>query len=127
MPRRDARAMPDAAAPPRNRLHLAAIVILIAGWLAAASVFVTTGASAPAPISGQIQAASPEGGVREQQALERIGGTATVRVVAFNRWVASLWHGRRLAATLAVLASVVAALCWHIADLMAEAGDDDGR
>jgi len=54
------------------------------------------------------------------QQLERLGGRASVRTAEFDQWLSSLWHGRRLAATLAVLGLVVGGACWRIGALMAE-------
>ena len=109
---------------PAQRLRVAAGVVLVAGWLAAAAVYLAAPEPARADAYGGAYAAKPEGSVREQQALERLGGKAAVGAVAFNRWVASLWHGRRLAYTLAAGATVVGLLCLHIAGLMAEDVDD---
>ena len=57
---------------------------------------------------------------REMQQLERLGGRASVRTAEFDQWLSSLWHGRRLAATLAVLGLVLGGACWRIGALMAE-------
>ncbi len=57
---------------------------------------------------------------REMRELERLGGTATVQTVKFDQFMASLWHGQRLAATLAVLGLVVGGACWKLGELMAE-------
>ena len=60
---------------------------------------------------------------REMQQLERLGGRASVQTAEFDQWLSSLWHGRRLAGTLAVLGLVVGGACWRVGGLMAE---DDG-
>jgi hypothetical protein len=60
---------------------------------------------------------------REMQQLERLGGRASVQTAEFDQWLSSLWHGRRLPVTLAVLGLVVGGACWRIGALMAE--DDD--
>lgn len=44
--------------------------------------------------------------------LERIGGKAAVAAAEFNDWFASLWHGRRLAGTLAALSVGASLLCF---------------
>jgi len=61
---------------------------------------------------------------REMQQLERLGGRASVQTAEFDQWLSSLWHGRRLAVTLAVLGLVVGGACWRVGGLMAEGGDD---
>jgi hypothetical protein len=65
----------------------------------------------------------------EASAIARIGGAATVRVVQFDQWLGSLWHGERLAWTIAVLSLLVSGACFYLAGLMDEdVGDeeDDG-
>jgi hypothetical protein len=54
------------------------------------------------------------------QQVERLGGMSAVYALEFHRWFLSLWHGRRLAYTLAALSAAVALLCFYIAGLMAE-------
>ena len=44
--------------------------------------------------------------------LERIGGKAAVAAAEFNDWFDGLWHGRRLAGTLAVLSIGASLLCF---------------
>jgi len=46
--------------------------------------------------------------------LENAGGQAAVLADEFNWWLADLWHGKRLAYSLAVLA-VAAALAFFVA------------
>jgi hypothetical protein len=55
--------------------------------------------------------------------VARLGGTATVQAVRFNLWLASLWHGERLAGTLAVLGLAVGGAFWRIGGLMGEEVD----
>jgi hypothetical protein len=87
------------------------LALLLIGWIAAACVFFTAPADPRADTVAQ---------QREMRELERLGGTATAQTVRFDQWLGSLWHGRRLAATLAVLSLVVAAGCTYVAGLMAE-------
>jgi hypothetical protein len=62
----------------------------------------------------------------EASAIERIGGTATVRAVQLDQWLASLWHGERLAWTIALLSLAVCGGCFYVASLMDEdVGDDE--
>jgi hypothetical protein len=61
---------------------------------------------------------------REMRELARLGGTATVQTVKFDRWVGSLWHGERLGWTLGVLGLVVGGACWKLGELM---GEDDAE
>jgi hypothetical protein len=63
----------------------------------------------------------------EASAIARIGGTATVRAVQFDQWLASLWHGERLAWTIAVLSLVMGGGCFYVAGLMDEDVGEDGE
>jgi hypothetical protein len=93
-----------------QRLGLAvAAVGLVAGLV----VYETAGADTDVDLVAQ---------QREMRQVARLGGTATVQAVKFNGWLASLWQGRRLAFTLAVLGLVVGGACWQIGSLM---GEDD--
>ena len=62
---------------------------------------------------------------REMRELERLGGTATAQTVKFDQWLSSLWHGRNLAVTLAVLGLVLGGACGWVGGLMAEDVGDD--
>lgn len=96
-----------------QRLGLA---IVAAGLAAAAAVHVR-GADDP-----EVDAVEHQ---REMRELERLGGTASVRTAQFDQWLSSLWHGRRLAGTLAALALVVGGGCWRVGALMGEGAEDD--
>ena len=118
--------------PPRSvaasRVRLAAVVVVVVGWLAAAVVFALAradgeqGADAYRVVGGQAYA-SDDASSRELRQLERLGGKAAVLTFKFNRWLTSLWSGRPLAYTLAVLSLLVALGCLHIAGLMTEVAD----
>ncbi len=87
------------------------LALAVAGLVAGAIVYVSASSSADGdPVAQQ----------REMRELERLGGTASVQTVKFNQWMASLWHGQRLAFTLALLGLVVGGACWHVGGLMDE-------
>ena len=105
-----------------NRLHLAALVILAAGLMSAVIVYV---AAVPAMAdAGSYQIVDGQAyrvdSSREMQQLERLGGKASVQTFKFQQWFASLWQGRQLAWTLAVVSMALALLCWHVAGLVDE-------
>jgi hypothetical protein len=100
-----------------GRLRLAALAVLAVGWLLALTVYL---ASAPAADDGGAAAVDTS---TEMLQVERLGGKAAVLTLQFNRWLQTLWHGRRLAGTLAVLSTLMAWLCLHIAELAD--GDED--
>ena len=103
---------------PSRRVRLAGLLVLVLGGIAAAIVLATASRTVAADAPGLADS--------EARTLERIGGKATARTVAFDDWLASLWHGERLGWTLAVLSLVVGGACLHVAGLMGEAveGDD---
>jgi len=114
---------------PASRLYLAGGIILIGGLIAAALVYFLAANQADASaagysiVGGNTYALTLAESTRELQEVERLGGQPAVLVLEFHRWFLSLWHGRRLAYTLAGLSAAVALLCFYIAGLMAE---DDG-
>lgn len=119
-------------APPHRRLHLAGIAILLAGWVCAVCVFVVASGNEDGDASagerrvlnGQVYVVPLEASKRQQQEVERMGGKATVRMAEFEDWLGSLWHGKRLAFTLALLATAIGGSCVYLAGLAAE--DVDG-
>ena len=92
-----------------RRLRVSGIAVLVLGLLAATAIYV----EAKPPADGEIDN-------REAFELARIGGTASVRTVEFDHWLSSLFHGERLAWTVAVLSLVACGACLRIAGLMAE-------
>ena len=91
-----------------QRLGLAIVVL---GLVAAVAVHFTA-------VAGD--AADPVEHRREMREVARLGGTATVRTVEFDRWLDERWHGQGLAVTLAVLGLVVGGACWKLGELMGE-------
>ena len=61
---------------------------------------------------------------REMRELARLGGTASVQTAEFDQWLGSLWHGRNLAGTLAVLGMLAGGACWWLGGLMGEDADE---
>lgn len=101
----------------RRRLYLAGAAILLAGWVGAAAIY--AGAS-----DGNSDALGYEfvDGVAYpilayesksyRHDLERFGGKAAIMADDFNRWFSGLWIGKRLAYTLATLATGAALACF---------------
>jgi hypothetical protein len=119
---------PDPQTMPQqhSRLHWAGVIILVTGWLAAALIYFVAGSDGDAQagdyqlINGQVYTTPMGSSKREQQQLARLGGSASVRIVEFDSWLGSLWHGQRLAWTLALMSTAVGGLCIYLADLAAE-------
>ncbi|WP_454724817.1 MULTISPECIES: hypothetical protein [Cupriavidus] len=129
--------MSDTKTPPRTRaprtlparLYLLGAAILAAGWIAAVLVYLHAARAETSPdlLYG------PSWQRQYDFQLERIGGKAAVLAAEFSQWFAGLWHGRQLAVTLAILATVAALLCFAVAHELAlaarhpRAGDADGE
>ena len=101
--------------PLHERIFYAGVVILVAGLIGAALIYWLTADSAVKKT--EIEFANPR--AYEYQ-IERLGGKATVYVVRFNEWFTGLWQGRQLAFTVAVLAVVIALICFWLSKRMAE-------
>lgn len=123
---------PRRTLPPYRRLWLAAWAVLGAGLLAAAAILACAGegadrerAMAYRVIDGKVFTVPLDEHSPELREVMRIGGDGGALIYRFDRWLSSLWHGRRLAATVLVLACGLSLLCFHIANLMRE-GEDGG-
>lgn len=55
---------------------------------------------------------------RDVLELEKMGGKSAVVMADFEEWFASIWHGRRLAYTVAILSIVGFAGCYVLADFV---------
>jgi len=110
----------DVRLPLHERIFYAGVVILVAGLIGAALIYWLTADSAVKKT--EIEFANPR--AYEYQ-IERLGGKVTVYVVRFNEWFTGLWQGRQLAFTVAVLAVVIALICFWLSKRMAEALPSD--
>ena len=85
--------------------------ILVVGLSVSAMVFALAPAGVDENDAGPYL--SSIGNSKKQRSdLERIGGKAAVVAAEFNEWFDGLWHGRRLAGTLAVLTIGASLLCF---------------
>jgi hypothetical protein len=99
--------------------YYCAAAVLLGGLVTAALVYVF------AIDDGDVDAAAEIEDTRMyQHNLEVIGGKFAVYLDEFDRWFASLWHGRTLAYTIAVLAVAIAAVCIRVGDLLSSQRDD---
>ena len=104
------------------RLYLASAVILFLGLFCAAWVYVVaedysseSNAVSYEIIDGHKYALENADSKRYQYDMERFGGKANVVADEFNQWLSSLWHGKRLACTIALLSIGGALVCLLIA------------
>ena len=94
-------------------------MILTLGLASALSIYLAA-ASAPDDGSGD----DPTDSKQYQRQMELYGGKANVLAAELVRWLGSLWHGRRLALTVACATVLVAGGVWLLAD---PPSDRDGR
>ncbi|WP_144113389.1 hypothetical protein [Paraburkholderia sp. BCC1886] len=97
----------------RKRWNSIGVGVLLAGLIAAAILY----AAAPAtPAASPYSVADP----RYQIELQRIGGNAAVLMAQLHQWFDSLWHGRALAYTVAVLGAALAGGCFFVGFFLAD-------
>jgi hypothetical protein len=96
----------------RVRLYIAALMILVAGLAAGATIYLVAqdepAAASYVIVGGVAYAVDPGGSKMYVRELQRFGGKASVLFDEFNRWFAARWRGRQLGVTLAVLAAALA-------------------
>jgi hypothetical protein len=101
-------------------LYAASIAMLACGVLASALVYWTADDS-PAEgmhyiiVGGEAHPVDPTLSKTYARDLQRFGGRAALLFDEFNRWFASLWHGKALAATVLWLAIAASALLLFLA------------
>jgi hypothetical protein len=105
------------------RFRRIGVCILVVGLLGATLVYFTAtdaryGAIGYESIGGHSYAVMPGDSKSYQYELERIGGKSAVMAADMNTWWASLWHGRRLAYTLAFLSIGACVACFILAHLL---------
>jgi hypothetical protein len=115
----------EGSRPLHECIFYSGVLILACGLISAALIYLF------APDSGsdtrEIEFANPR--AYEFQ-IERLGGKAAVYAVRFNEWFSSLWHGRQLAFTVAVLSIAIALVCFWVAHRMSvtmQSAQDKGR
>lgn len=91
----------------RSRLRYAGAAILFFGLLAAELIYLFARDDADMDAAAEIAR-----GRGYEHNLEVMGGKFAMLSADFDRWFVSLWHGRSLAYTVAVLAVVIAAACF---------------
>jgi hypothetical protein len=89
--------------------------ILVTGLLAAALIYAVADDDKDREIATEIAS-----GRMYQHNLELMGGKLGAVMADVNDWFASLWHGKRLAYTVAALAVATGAVCFWVAHLMSD-------
>jgi len=109
--------IPERGRAAQTLLRRIGVAILIAGLCASALVFVMAPAAdeSGADASSALSVTTVDNSKRYQLELERIGGKSAVLAAEFDDWFTSLWHGARLAGTLAILSLGASLLCFWAA------------
>ena len=100
---------PQMLATTSGRLRFVAAVILIAGLAGAILIYLS--AVPPENALGY----DPMLSKQYRRDLELYGGKANVLAVEITQWFESLWHGTRLAYTVACAAVLLAGVLWFAA------------
>jgi hypothetical protein len=102
--------MENKNANPQKRFHLVLSAILLAGFSSSAALYLTAEVPAENPLIDQL-----ENSKIYRRSLELYGGKANLLAEEFSRWFGSLWHGKNLALSVAVVTVLIAALYYFIA------------
>ena len=107
---------PEKQRPPSHVIaYYSSVAILIVGFVTAGLVYVF------AADDDDVDAAAEIASQRMyQHNLEVIGGKFAVYLDDFNRWFASLWHGKALAYTIGVLTIAIAIVCFWVGEMIAK-------
>jgi len=89
------------------------VAVLIVGLVTAIGIYVSAARSTDDMIAYEIEHSK-----QYQRTLELYGGKANVIAVEITQWFDSLWHGRRLAYTVACATVLLAAGFWLAAALV---------
>jgi hypothetical protein len=103
--------MPVRRAAFQTRLRWSGVLILAAGLVVSALVFV----NAPPPEDDLLEAVALGNSKVTEYDMERIGGKANVYGAEFTGWFGSLWHGKRLAFTISTLSLGGCLACFVLA------------
>jgi hypothetical protein len=90
-----------------RRLQIIAVAILIVGLATAIGIYVSAARSTDDMVTYEIEHSK-----QYQRTLELYGGKANVIAVELTQWFDSLWHGTRLAYTVACATVLVAGGFW---------------
>jgi hypothetical protein len=89
---------------PEARLRFGTVAILVLGFVSAIVIYVTAAPPPPNPLGYE-----PEDTKKYVRDMEMYGGKSNLLAGELREWFDSLWHGKRLAFTVAVLTVVAAA------------------
>src|SRR5262245_60002128 len=96
-----------------RRLQITAVLVLIVGLTTAVGIYVSAARSTDDMVAYEIQHSK-----QYQRTLELYGGKANVVAVEITQGFDSLWHGTRLAYTVACATVLIAVGFWLAAALV---------
>jgi hypothetical protein len=112
----------DPQQPRRPAVFYWGLFILAAGLIASALIFILATPDADLAAAEEITK-----GRGYEHNLQLMGGKFAVLTVEFDQWFASLWQGRPLAYTVAVLSIAIALACFWVARMITPLGPQDAR
>lgn len=101
-------------------LYLIAAAVLLMGLLSAGLIYRTAAeqenrAAGYRFIGGNAYEVAPDDSKAYLRDMQLYGGTSGILIANFNRWLGSLWHGKRLAYVLAIFSVGTAYICFSVA------------
>jgi hypothetical protein len=101
-------------------LYLIGAAVLLVGLLSAGLIYRAaaeqlSAASNYQMVDGNAYEVAPGDSKAYRRDAELYGGTSLILIADFNRWLGSLWHGKRLAYVLAIGSIGVALICFSVA------------
>lgn len=95
---------------PKKQVHHVVAAILSCGFGSALLIYLTAKGPDENPLADQL-----ENSKIYRRSLELYGGKANLLAAEFSRWFGSLWHGKSLAVTVAIISAVIALLYYFFA------------
>lgn len=95
---------------PQHRLYILALAILVAGMASAVIIYLVAG-----EVPENVLISESEDFKKYTRQLELYGGTANVLAAEFMNWFKSLWHGKSLAYTVAVITIILSCGLFFVA------------
>ncbi|GAC1334330.1 MAG: hypothetical protein NVS3B11_10330 [Collimonas sp.] len=101
-------------------LYLIAAAVLLVGLLSAGLIYRTAAeqdkrATSYQIVGGNAYEVAPGDSKAYRRDMQLYGGTSGILIADFNRWLGSLWHGKRLAYVLAIFSVGIAYICCAVA------------
>lgn len=115
----------------RTCLNLVSAFILLAGLCCSAWIYRTAG-SVPGGVSGYEEAGgtvypiNPEDSRKFIRAMEQYGGKSNLLAYELNAWFTGLWHGKKLACSVALISVLMSLAAFFAAFMQGTPGASPG-